>query len=67
MSFCEEEGIEPHETYSGLLIIRLTPEIHSKVATLAKQTGLSIKNFIKKLLKIRFHQCFNIKFKAVNF
>ena len=32
--FCEEEGVEPHKSYSGALNVRLTPEIHSRVAAL---------------------------------
>ena len=49
--FCEEEGIEPHKSYSGALNIRLTPDIHSRVATLAKQTGVSINAFIRKAVE----------------
>lgn len=49
--FCEEEGIEPHRSYSGALNVRLTPEIHSRVATLAKQTGVSINAFIRKAVE----------------
>ena len=49
--FCEEEGIEPHKSYSGALNVRLTPEIHSRVATLAKQTGVSINAFIRKAVE----------------
>ena len=49
--FCEEEGIEPHKTYSGALNVRLTPDIHSRVASLAKQTGVSINAFIRKAVE----------------
>ncbi|MCH5346834.1 MAG: type II toxin-antitoxin system HicB family antitoxin [Muribaculaceae bacterium] len=48
---CEEEGIEPHKTYSGSLNVRLTPAIHSRVAALAKQTGVSINAFIRKAIE----------------
>ena len=51
IAFCEEEGIQPHKSYSGLLNVRLTPEIHSRVAMLAKRTGISINAFIKKALE----------------
>ncbi len=37
---CEEEGIEPRKSYSGSLNVRLTPDIHSRVATLAKKAGI---------------------------
>lgn len=49
--FCKEEGIEPHKSYSGALNVRLTPEIHSRVATLAKKTGVSINTFIRKAVE----------------
>lgn len=49
--YCEEKGIEPHKSYSGALNVRLTPEIHSKVANLAKKTGVSINSFIKKAVE----------------
>ena len=51
IAFCEEEGIQPHKSYSGLLNVRLTPEIHSRVAMLAKRTGISINAFIKQALE----------------
>lgn len=51
LAYCKEEGIEPHKSYSGSLNVRLTPDIHSKVAFLAKQTGISINAFIKKAVE----------------
>lgn len=47
----KEEGIEPHKSYSGSLNVRLTPEIHSRVAYLAKQTGMSINSFIRSAVE----------------
>lgn len=49
--YCEEEGIQPHKSYSGSLNIRISPEIHSKVAMFARQTGKSINAFIKEALE----------------
>lgn len=49
--FCEEEGIEPHKSYSGALNVRLTPDIHSRVAALAKQSGMTINAFIRKAVE----------------
>ena len=48
---CQEEGIQPHKSYSGALNVRLTPEIHSTVATLAKKAGISINAFIRKAVE----------------
>ncbi len=47
LAYCREEGIEPHKSYSGSLNIRISPEVHSRVAVLAKQMGISINAFIK--------------------
>ena len=47
LTYCAEEGIEPHKSYSGSLNVRLTPDIHSRVAYLAKQAGVSINSFIR--------------------
>ena len=49
--YCEDEGIEPHKSYSGSLNIRISPETHSCVAALAKQAGVSINAFIKSALE----------------
>lgn len=46
-AYCAEKGIEPHKSYSGSLNVRLTPDIHTRVAYLAKQTGVSINPFIR--------------------
>lgn len=47
LAYCAEEGIEPHKSYSGTLNVRLTPDIHTQVAYLAKQAGVSINSFIR--------------------
>lgn len=51
LAYCEEEGIQPHKSYSGLLNVRLTPEIHSRVAMLAQRAGISINAFIRQTLE----------------
>ena len=47
LEYCKQEGIEPYKSYSGSLNIRISPEIHSKVALLAKRAGMSINAFIR--------------------
>lgn len=51
LEYCKEEGIEPHKSYSGSLNIRISPEIHSKIAILAKQAGMSINAFVKSAVE----------------
>lgn len=47
IGFCKEHGKEPHKSYSGSLNVRITPDVHMRVAMLAKQAGISINAFIK--------------------
>ncbi len=51
LAYCKEEGIEPHKSYSGSLNVRLTPDIHSRIALLAKQMGVSINAFIRNAVE----------------
>ena len=51
LAYCEEEGLQPHKSYSGALNVRLTPEIHSRVAMLAQRAGISINAFIRQALE----------------
>ncbi len=51
LAYCKEEGIVPHKSYSGSLNVRLTPDIHSRIAVLAKQTGVSINAFIRNAVE----------------
>ena len=53
LALCQELNIEHHKSYSGALNVRLTPEIHSKIAVLAKQAGVSINAFIRNALEER--------------
>lgn len=47
LDYCEEEGIEPHKSYSGTFNVRVTPDLHSRIAYMAKQAGVSINSFIR--------------------
>ena len=47
LAYCKEEGITPRKSYSGSLNIRISPEIHSQIAILGKQAGVSTNAFIQ--------------------
>lgn len=51
LEYCKEEGIEPQKSYSGTLNIRISPDVHSKIAMLAKEAGVTINRYIKKALE----------------
>ncbi len=50
LAYCEDEGIEPDKSYSGVLNVRLTPAIHRQIAMLAQRAGMSINAFIRQVL-----------------
>lgn len=47
---CKNRGDEPRKPYSGNLNVRLTPEIHSRIAALAQQSGTTTNGFIRQTL-----------------
>lgn len=47
---CRASGVEPRKPYSGSLNVRLTPEIHSRIAMLAQQAGTTINGYIRQTL-----------------
>ena len=51
LAYCQDEGIEPDKSYTGVLNVRLTPVIHRQIAMLALQAGLSINAYIKDALE----------------
>ncbi len=50
LAYCKEEGIVPHKSYTGILSIRISPDIHHQIAVLANKAGVSINAFIKQAL-----------------
>lgn len=50
LRLCEAKNEEPRVPYSGNLNIRITPEIHSRIAMMAMQAGTTINGFIRDTL-----------------
>ena len=50
IAWCGEEGVEPEKPYSGKFNIRLSPELHRKIAILAKKRQVSLNSFIEKAI-----------------
>ena len=50
---CLADGVEPRKPYSGTLNIRISPEIHSRIAALAQEAGTTINGYIKQALPIK--------------
>ena len=51
LTYCANENIDPQKHYSGSLNLRISPEIPSRIALLAKRRGISINAFIKQALE----------------
>ena len=51
LAYCEEEGVEPDKSYTGVLNVRLTPAIHRQIALLARQAGQTLNAFIKEAVE----------------
>lgn len=51
LEYCEEEGIVPAKPYSGKLNLRMSSELHSRVAAIVAATGTTINDFINNAIK----------------
>ena len=43
---CDRRGKDPNKSYSGKFNLRLSPELHSKVATEAEKAGKSLNQWV---------------------
>ena len=48
---CKVDGVEPAKPYSGRLNLRMSSELHSRVAAFVATTGTTINDFINKAIK----------------
>ena len=48
LASCEEDGVEPRMPFSGVLNLRLGPELHQRAALSASAVGLSLNSWIKQ-------------------
>ena len=51
IEFCKKKGINPQKTYTGVLNVRLTPEIHRRAAMMATKSGTTLNGLIKKAVE----------------
>lgn len=47
LAICKANGIEPRKAYTGVLNIRISPDTHGQLASLAQRFGTSINSVIK--------------------
>ena len=49
--WCNDSGVEPEKPYSGTLSLRISPELHRRIAEKAAKAGESINQFIADRLE----------------
>lgn len=50
IQWCEKEGVSPEKPYSGKFNLRISPELHKKIAYAAGKLNISINKFVEKAL-----------------
>ena len=50
ISWCEEEGERPEKPYSGKFNLRISPDLHRKVALAAHKMKISLNKYVEKAL-----------------
>ena len=48
---CKADGVEPVKPYSGRLNLRMSSELHSRIAAFVAATGTTINDFINEAIK----------------
>jgi predicted HicB family RNase H-like nuclease len=50
VDWCRERGKEPERPYSGNFTVRVSPDLHRRVATAAVRVGKSVNAFVSEAL-----------------
>ena len=53
LAVCREKGIEPRRNFSGKFNLRISPELHERLAIAAQAEGKSINSIAQEALQIR--------------
>lgn len=51
LDVCARKGVEPKKPYSGKLLLRISPETHSAVASAAQVSGKSVNQWAAEALR----------------
>lgn len=52
---CKEKGIEPYKEFSGKFNLRIPPELHAEIASLASAEGKSLNQWIVETIDQSVH------------
>ena len=50
LSLCDEKGIEPEKAYKGSFNVRISPELHKKIAVRAAAEQISLNSYVENAL-----------------
>lgn len=50
LEFCKQRGEEPDRPFSGNFVVRISPSLHQRLYSKAKQTGKSLNSLIEEKL-----------------
>lgn len=53
LSVCKEKGLEPRRQFSGKFNLRISPELHERLAMTAQAEGKSINTLAQEALRVR--------------
>ena len=53
LAVCKEKGIEPRRNFSGKFNLRISPELHERLAIAAQAEGKSINSIAQEALQTR--------------
>ena len=48
---CARRGVQPEKSYSGKMILRMTPSLHGIAAEKAESQGISLNEFINRAVR----------------
>lgn len=55
LDFCTQHGEEPEKPFSGKFVVRIPPELHREVYTLAKLSNKSLNGWVSEALEFIVH------------
>ena len=61
LEVCKENGIEPRRHYSGTFNLRISPELHERLAILSQATGKSLNSLAQEALNHLTQQQVSLK------
>lgn len=50
LEFCKSRDEEPDKPFSGKFVVRISPEIHRQLYTVAKQSGKSLNAYVSQCI-----------------